>query len=388
MKEQNDVVENLEEKNETAAEEVNAEAVETKPEEGESLVETVKEEVEELAEKAEDLGEELVEKAEEEEEILEEVLEEKITKPSKHEKAKALVEEARTIVQDAEAQLDECKLLLASDLKEYEQAKENLKKNGLDESEALLKSLGFESVESAEATDDMVVFEPKEELEPIQIQDVSSGGFTGLILALIAGALTYLAMVYTAAAKVGETFYASHAFSPEALKPIMGWYASLVGMADKPQVGAVIIAVSVLLVMWIIYAVRVSIRSGSNIRMAEKQLEAAKAYSEQKGSCKEEMDKVDEYINESINTLNLYQVILNEQKAKLMRIAHIESDKVETTDFHHKSTIEMQDTAELISAIKDFMSVPMSEEGKLSGKSSLFLHRAQSKIKKVIDRLY
>jgi len=48
----------------------------------------------------------------------------------------------------------------------------------------------------------------------------------------------------------------------------------------------------------------------------------------------------------------------------------------------------MQDTSELIHAIKDFMSVPMSEEGKLSGKSSLFLHRAKSKVQKVLDRFY
>jgi hypothetical protein len=48
----------------------------------------------------------------------------------------------------------------------------------------------------------------------------------------------------------------------------------------------------------------------------------------------------------------------------------------------------MKDTHELIAAIKDFMSVSMSEEGKLSGKSSLFLHRAKSKIQKVLDRLY
>lgn len=392
MKEQNDVVENLEEKNEALAEEVNtdAEAVET-----ESLVETVKEEVEVLEEKTEALGEVLVEKMEEEgekleeaEETLEEVFEEKNVKLSKHEESKALVGQARSIVQDAEAQLDECKLLLASDLKEYENAKENLKTNGLDESETLLKSLGFESVESAEPSEDMVVFEPKEELQPIQIQDISSGGFTGLVLALIAGALTYLVMVYVAAAKVGTTFYASHAFSPEALKPVMEWYATLVGMADKAVVGGAIIAAVVLLVMWIIYAIRVSIRSNRNMRMAETQLENAEAYSAQKGSCKEEMDKVDAYINESVNTLNLYQVILHEQKAKLLRIKHIENDKIETTDFHHKSTIEMQDTAELISAIKDFMSVPMSEEGKLSGKSSLFLHRAQSKIQKVLDRLY
>jgi hypothetical protein len=129
-------------------------------------------------------------------------------------------------------------------------------------------------------------------------------------------------------------------------------------------------------------------KASANLRMAEKQLEAAKAYSEQKGTCKEEMDKVDAYINDAIGTLTLYQVILNEQRGKLERIVHLEEEKIESADFHHKSNIEMQDTQELITYIKDFITIPMSEEGKLSGKSSLFLSRAKSKIQKVIDRLY
>lgn len=401
MKEQNDVVENLEEKSEAVTEEVKTEAEteenaeETVSPENESLVETVKEELETLEEKAEEVSEELVEKAEDEVEKLEEEAEElveefdeKVEKLGKSDKAQALVEKARTIVKESEAQLEECKLLLASDLKEYENAKEELKKNGLEESEALLKSLGFEPEESVVVEEDVVVFEPKEEVAPIQIQNVSSGGFTGFLMALIVGVITYLGMVYFAAAKLGIMLYVSHVLSPEALKPVMTWYAGLVGMADNPPVGGTIIAVTVLLVMWIVYAIRVSIKAKSNMRIAEAQLEAAEAYSEQKGSCKEEMDKVDAYINEAINTLHLYQVVLHEQKAKLMRIKHIESDKIENADFHHKSNIEMQDTQELITAIKDFMSVPMSEEGKLSGKSSLFLHRAQNKIQKVLDRLY
>jgi hypothetical protein len=161
-----------------------------------------------------------------------------------------------------------------------------------------------------------------------------------------------------------------------------------VGVTANQTVGMVVIALAALVVMWIVYKIRVSIKAGSNVHMAKAQLIAAEEYSVQKGTCREEMDKVDAYIHESIKTLKTYQIILNEQKGKLERIKHLEDEKIETSDFHHKSTLEMKDTQELITAIKDFMSVPMSEEGKLSGKSSLFLHRAKSKIEKVIERLY
>ena len=397
MKNENDAVETPEEEKvevleTTEAEEAGESTVEEPAEADTNEADTEKaEEISEVSEEdksEEDASDEDVsdEEASDVEEAEQDV-DQHIENLKKNDAAKLLVKKATIIVNDAESQLEECKLLLESDLKGYESAKQSLKENGLEASEALLSELGYKAEETV-TEEESVVFEPKEELAPIAIKDISSGGFTGLILALIAGAITYLAMVYVAAAKAGITFYASHAFEPEALKPVMGWYATLVGMADKPMVGGAIIAVSVLLVMWIVYKIRVSIKASANVRMAKEQLAAAEAYCEQKGSCKKEMDKVDAYINDAIETLNLYKVILGEQRGKLERILHLEKEKIQEADFHPKSQTEINDTLELIAAIKDFMSVPMSEEGKLSGKSSLFLHRAKNRIQKVIDRLY
>ena len=369
--------------------------VENLEEEAKEMDEASKTTLDEVAETLEENVEEL---EKENEEIVSENLEEEVSDVSeetnnvvlgKHAKAKFLVEETRTIVQDAENQLDECKLLLASDLKEYENAKQNLKDNGMDASESLLKKLGYESEEeSVELDEEMVVFEPKEELEPIRIQEVSSGAFSSFILGLIAALVTVIGMIYVATMKLGVTLDLSKVPTEEVMKPILKWYSSAVGLPGSTTIGAVVIGAVALLVFFIVYKIRVSMKATANVHMAESQLEAAKAYSVQKGTCKEEMDKVDAYINDAIGTLTLYQVILNEQRGKLERILHLEEAKIESADFHHKSNIEMQDTQELIAYIKDFIALPMSEEGKLSGKSSLFLSRAKSKIQKVIDRLY
>jgi len=48
----------------------------------------------------------------------------------------------------------------------------------------------------------------------------------------------------------------------------------------------------------------------------------------------------------------------------------------------------MRDTQGLINSIRSFIATAMSEEGKLSGKSTLFLHSAKSKMQKMIERLY
>ena len=304
-----------------------------------------------------------------------------------HDAANLLVKKAKIIVDEADMQLQECKLLLESDLKGFNDAKESLKDNGLDASEALLTVLGY-TIEKDLVDDDMVAFVPEEKMEPMYIKDVSSGRFSSFIVALIVGFLTLSGLLYVATEKLGIVLNPSKMPTADVLNPIWNWFASLVSMPGNTAVGIGIVASAVLIAMWIVYKIRVTLRAGSNVKMAKEQLVAAEAYCDQKGSCKKEMDKVDAYINDAIETLKLYKVILTEERGKLERILHIEKEKIEEADFHPNSTLEMRDTQEMIEAIKDFMSVPMSEEGKLSGKSGLFLHRAKTKVQKVIDRLY
>ena len=394
MKEQNDVKENFEEETAEVTEHIETEAVEL-TEEVENQVVANEENVEEVAvaETDEDSEEQAVLSEDEVETEESEVIEPPVVKLSKHAQAQQLVEEARSITKDAENQLQECKLLLASDLKEYEGAKQALKENGMHACEDLLDTLGYISEEDEEREkedENVVVFEPKEEVAPIYIQDVSSGGFTGFLMGIIAGLLTFVALIYVATEKVGITLDISKIPEFDVVKPIFTFYSSLIGAGENASMGAAIIVVVSLLVMWLVYTIRVSTKASANIHHATEQLAAAQEYTAQKSSCKDEMDKVDVYIHDAIKSLKTYQILFTEQKGKLERILHLEGVSTEdkVVEYHHKSMLEMRDTRELIDTVKDFMSIPMSEEGKLSGKSSLFLHRAKSRIQKTIDRLY
>jgi hypothetical protein len=157
---------------------------------------------------------------------------------------------------------------------------------------------------------------------------------------------------------------------------------------NDPMVGGAMLDVVVLLVMWIVYAIRVSVRASSNLEFAKEQLKQAEEYASLKGTCKDEMDKVDAHIKDAIEVMKTYEVIFNEQKGKLRRIQHIEQSGQESPEYHEKSLKEMEDTYDLIKAIKDFLNMPMSEEGKLSGKSTLFLYRAKNRLEKMIEKLY
>ena len=380
MKEQNKVVENLEEKTEEVVENVTTEV--------EDVIKEIKEEVTEAEEKVEEEVTEIKEVISEEVEELETDVESQIKNMKKHDAANMLVKKAKIIVNDAEGQLEKCKLLLSDDLKEYEAAKKSLKEGGLDESETLLSELKY--VDDSEETleEDGVVFEPQEDLEPIRLQDVSSGKFTGFLYSLIGGGLTLAGIVYYATNKLGMTLDVSKVPSNETLQTIFGWIGTQIGRPDDAMNGALLTGVAVLAVMGIIYAIRVSMKGNKNLHFATQQLEEAEVYTAHKGNCKEEMDKVDSHIHDAIATLNTYQILLNEQKGKLQRILYIEGEKEELAEYHQKSILEMKNTQELINSVKSFMAKSMSEEGKLSAKSTLFLHSAKNKMQKAIDRLY
>jgi len=306
---------------------------------------------------------------------------------NKHDAAVLLIKKAKHIVHDAENQMEQCKVLLSDDLKDFEIAKESLKKGGMDECEEMLETLGYSGMDEENGDEEIVVFESKEEVPPVYIRDVSSGKFTGFLLALIFGLATLLGLVYLATEKLGITLDLSKVPAPETYNAILSWFGSLIG-TSTPAVGGAMLAVAVLLVMWIVYTIRVSLKAGSNLQFAKEQLAKAEEYAALKGTCKDEMDSIDAHIKDAIETLKNYEVILHEQKGKLKRIHHFEKSDDESAEYHAKSLKEMEETYDLIKTIKEFLNTPMSEEGKLSGKSTLFLYRAKNRLDKMIERLY
>ncbi len=309
-------------------------------------------------------------------------------KEKKHQQAVHLVEQARQIVKDAHEQTEVCKLLLVGDLKEYEAAKRSLKAGGYDACSSLLEQLGYTNQNDEPVEENIVVFEPKEEISPLALKNVSSGKFTGLILSLFGGVATVAGLTYLATEKLGITLDITKVPSTETLEKIATWFSTAVGLEPNVYVGAGIAGIASLAVMVVIYMIRVGLKGHKNLHLATKQLSEAERYTEEKGNCKAEMDKVDAHMKETVSLLKMYEVLFNEQKGKLERILHIEGSKEKSSDYHEKSFLEIRDTKELLRTIKNFISTPMSQEGKLSEKSVQLLQNAKTQMDKVLERLY
>lgn len=311
-----------------------------------------------------------------------------VSKVKKHTEAKKLIEEAKSIVHANASELNDCKNLLENDLRDYEDAKRALHIGGLDDSKALLVELGHVSVSELEIEEEHVVFESKDEVEPMVIKDVNSGIFTGFIFSLLAGLATFIGLIYFATEKLGITLDISKVPKNETMNDILNWFSSLIGMENNIEVGIGMIAIAVLVVMLLVYIVRVGLKGGSNLRFANHQMKETQKFVTHQTNCKIEMDRVDIHINDAIKILADYQVLLNEQHGKLVRILYFEGDKAEQHGYSHTSKQDMKETQDIIENVQALIIEPMSSEGKLSDESSLALHVAKENVEKVLSKLY
>jgi len=309
-------------------------------------------------------------------------------KAKKHVRTKLLVAKAKKLVNESNKRIEVCKLLLEKNLKKYEDAKAALAKGGLDASISLLNTLKYQSKDDEIPEEAAMVFEAKEVLKPIVFKDISSGKFSGFIYALIGGFTTAVGMVYLATEKLGMTLNLTKIPSENVIQSILAWFSTLLGLQEDVLIGAGILGFIVLLVMILIYMIRIDLKARSNLHLAVKQFVEAQMYTDQRSNCKAKMEKIDTHINDAIDTLKTYQILLNEQQGKLERILYIEGKKAKSVEYHYKSYKELHETYELIHTIKDFMAIPMSEEGELSSKSVLYLQCAKDRIEKFLERFY
>jgi len=312
-----------------------------------------------------------------------------ISKPEKikkHLEAKRLVAEAKSIVEASESDLKDCKLLLESDLRDYAAAKLALRAGGLDRAKELLSQLHGEEILKDEVDETIVAFEAKEDLKPIVIKDVSSGRFSGFLLSLFGGAITLGGLVYLAVKNLDITFYLDQIPSKETIQNIFRWFGNQIGRPDDAINGGLLLGGTVLAVMVSIYALRIWLKGGKNLKFAHKQMNEAQKYITHKTNCKVEMDRVDAHITDAVTVLKDYEIVLNEQNGKLKRVLHFEGNKANISDYHIKSSQEIKETQNLIENIGRFISTPMSEEGRLSEKSTFCLHSAKEVMQKVINR--
>lgn len=347
----------------------------------EEVSEKIEEKVVEVAKKGTEKAEEAVA------ELKEEVS--KVADKAKKSKlaiAKEKIDKAKVLTAETKNQIEECMRNIDADIEVLDAKKQALFETALRPSEALLDSIAAGDTPLDELPSSQVELLDLSEDE-VEIKDPSSGRFKGFFWALIAGAGVAGGWCYAVSTSLGLPIPPEKIPDFDRLNKMLEWTSGQLGQGANANIGAAVVIVAVLLVMWIIYAMIVSVRAGSNLRAADKTEEAVQLYCTSKEECKEKMKLVREHVQNSTSLVEKYQVILEEQNAKLKRALYFE-DAEEVDGLHANTKEEIATTQHLIADVKKLIATPVSEAGILTADAIEALRKANKAVNDHVMKIY
>jgi len=311
-----------------------------------------------------------------------------LTKKNKLVEAQELIETSKELVSKVEAEVEECKIGISEAAEEFDSAKRNFNNITFKSCETLLSKVGYDySPYDREEAFELAV---EDESNLFSVQNLNTGRFTGLILALVAALATIIGLIYLALTKLNVDV---NTLSPEnvtsQINPVLTWIGTFGGTTGgNMAIGATILGFSALIMAWIVYALRVSIKSSKNLKVAQKTYEQSEEYCMNKEECKREMKKVDEHLREATEEVKNFEFILNEQLSTLKRILHIEGTYDEEKEYHPSSKKVMRETEKVMQGVENLLNTAVTKEGKLNFQSIQALENSRSIYSNYLARIY
>ena len=255
----------------------------------------------------------------------------------------------------------------------------------IDKTLALFKELGVDNLSTINRRLDEVKLDNKEEL--LEVKHPSKGRAKGFFYGLLASIAT-LGGLAAYGAKMSQLKLTLTTFMQKSnLDTIASKYLELLNLDKAPLYGYVLIGLASLLVGLIVYKIVTFTQKLKNRKYVSSLEENSKEYKERLKSKIEELKEILEHI-EKIKLVNKkYDVILQEQNAKINRMLFIEQPK-ELDDLHKTSKLEVEKTLLIVDELIKLMDTPVSKDDKINEESIANLASANSVINEVIKKLY
>ena len=175
----------------------------------------------------------------------------------------------------------------------------------------------------------------------------------------------------------------------EQINPVLNWIGTFGGhTGGNMMIGAIILGFSALMVAWLVYAIRVTLKEKKNLDVAKEILEKSKEYCVSKEDCKREMQKIDAHLREVTEEVSNFDTILNEKVATLKRVLHIEGAFDEAKEYHPSSKKTIRETEKIMQGIEYLLNTAVTKEGKLNFQSVQALQNARAIYADYLARIY
>ena len=261
----------------------------------------------------------------------------------------------------------------------------NILKTTIANTLAQLKELQVEALEDEKATINEIKVDNKEQL--LNVKYPSKGRFGALFF----GGLTTVAGVVGAFAygtKLANIPLSLNAFLDKAnWNSIALKYGELINIKDNAIAGYVLVGVASLIIGAIVYKISTILKASKNKKYVSK---LENDLNEYVSNLEDKSSSIKELIEHTDNiklVMQKYDIILQEQNAKLKRMLFIEQPQ-SVDDLQRASKLEVDKTVLILDELLKLMNTPVSEDITIKPESQEQLKEANSIINEVIKKLY
>ena len=303
-------------------------------------------------------------------------------KKNKLVEAEELIAVSQELVAKVDSDVAESQVGISEAAGEFDYVKKNFKNVTLKNADSLLEKVGFEYVTFEEAEEFELSVDTSDN-QNFSVETLSSGRFTGLLLAILVALLTASAWIYLAMSKLNidpKSISTETAISH--VKPILEW------IGGEMSIGALILGFSALIMAWLVYALRTNLKGTKNLRIAKDTFEKSNEYCLTQEECQREMKKVDAHLREATVEVTNLEMILNEQASVLKRIIHVEGTYEEEKEYHPSSKKVMRETEKIMRAAENLLETAITTDKKLNFKSVQALNAARGVYAEYLTRIY
>ena len=261
----------------------------------------------------------------------------------------------------------------------------NILKTTIANSLELLKELKVDSLEDEEATINEIALDNKE--EKLHIKYPSKGTFKGLVCGAIATAAGVIGSFAVGVKLSNIAINAQTIMQKSSWDSVATTFSKLININTTPMAGYALIGVGSLLLGLIVYKLTTwlqKIKNNKYVNSLENNLEEYSSRLENK------MAKMRDLIEHSDNiklVMEKYDIILQEQNAKIRRMLFIEQPQ-SVEDLQRASKLEVDKTILILDELLKLMNTPISEGIEIEEESKERLKNANSVINEVIKKLY
>ena len=306
--------------------------------------------------------------------VIEEIIKEKPVSKNAH--AKKLIDESRELISTVDSDVSKTKNIVSKNITALKEAKAELANSTIAHSRGLLAKVNHPYTQDYDFTPFEV--EIGASFERVSVKSIGSGWFTGLILATLGMIVTALTWLFVSSKLTGEYFLLDKIPSDA----LFSW------MGGNAQVGMAIMAITSLLVGYLIYKLKTSMKQNKNLKSANSTFEQSNIYVSSQKELKSEMIRMDEHIKVVTPLIGNYKVLLDEQNAKLERIIHIEGALENHAEYQRTSKEVMDDTEKLMESVERLISTSVTQEGKLNEFSQNALIDTKVLYESYLSKLY